>query len=198
MNKRVGLTGNMGSGKTLVAGIFTHLGIPVYNADERARALMSDPGPLRNAIVNLLGSEAYRDDGILNRTYIAKRVFQDTDLLQALNKLVHPAVAADSEQWDALQSAPYTLHEAALLVQSGSSMQMRCNILVTAPELLRMDRVRQRNGWSDSEILDRLKHQWSEERLRPHCQYSIINDGTHSLIEQVIGIHRLILLDLGK
>ncbi|MFM7911346.1 MAG: dephospho-CoA kinase, partial [Bacteroidota bacterium] len=68
MNKRVGLTGNMGSGKTLVAGIFAHLGIPVYNADERARALMSDPGPLQNAIVNLLGSEAYRDDGILDRT----------------------------------------------------------------------------------------------------------------------------------
>jgi dephospho-CoA kinase len=198
VNKRVGLTGNMGSGKTLVAGIFTHLGIPVYNADERARALMSAPGPLRNAIVNLLGSESYQGDGILDRTYIAKLVFQDTDLLQALNKLVHPAVAADSEQWDALQSAPYTLHEAALLVQSGSSMQMRCNILVTAPELMRMDRVRQRNGWSDSEILDRLKHQWSEEQLRPYCQYSIINDGTHSLIEQVIGIHRLILLDLGK
>ncbi|MFM7700213.1 MAG: dephospho-CoA kinase, partial [Bacteroidota bacterium] len=133
MNKRVGLTGNMGSGKTLVAGIFTHLGIPVYNADERARALMSNPGPLQNAIANLLGSEAYRDDGILDRTYIAKRVFQDTDLLQVLNKLVHPAVAADSEQWDTLQSAPYTLHEAALLVQSGSSLQMRCNILVTAP-----------------------------------------------------------------
>lgn len=198
MNKRVGLTGNMGSGKSLVAGIFTHLGIPVYNADERARALMSEPGPLQNAIVNLLGSGAYRDDGILDRTYIAKCVFQDTALLNALNKLVHPAVAADSVQWDTLQSAPYNLHEAALLVQSGSSMQMRCNILVSAPELLRMDRVRQRNGWSDSEILDRLQHQWSEEQLRPHCRYSIINDGTRSLIEQVIGIHRLILLDLGK
>jgi len=198
VNKRVGLTGNMGSGKTLVARIFTHLDIPVYNADERARALMNDSGPLRNAIVNLLGPEAYQGDGILDRTYIAKRVFQDAALLQALNKLVHPAVATDSEQWDALQSAPYTLHEAALLVQSGSSMQMRCNILITAPERLRMDRVRQRNGWSDSEILDRLKHQWSEERLRPHCRYSIVNDGTHSLIEQVIGIHRLILLDLGK
>jgi len=198
VNKRVGLTGNMGSGKTLVAEIFTHLGIPVYNADERARALMSEPGPLQNAIINLLGSEAYRDDGMLDRTYIAKHVFQDASLLQGLNKLVHPAVAADSEQWDALQSAPYTLHEAALLVQSGSSVQMRCNILVSAPEQLRIDRVRQRNGWSDSEILDRLKHQWSEEQLSPHCSYSIINNGTHSLIEQVIGIHRLILRDLGK
>ena len=188
----------MGSGKTLVAGIFAHLGIPVYNADHRARALMSEPGPLQDNIIGLLGTEAYLAPGILNRTYIANRVFRDVTLLEALNNLVHPAVAADSEQWDTLQTAPYTLHEAALLVQSGSSVHMRCNILVSAPERLRVDRVRKRNGWSDSEILNRLKNQWSEEQLKPHCRYTINNDGSHSLIEQVLGIHRLILRDLGK
>jgi len=198
VNTRVGLTGNMGSGKTLVAGIFSHLGIPVYNADQRARELMSENGPLKAAIIHLLGSEAYRENSSLDKVYIAGQVFKNAELLEKLNNLVHPAVAKDSEHWSSLQGSLYTLHEAALLVQSGSSMQMRCNILVSAPEPLRMDRVRQRNGWSDSEILDRLKYQWSEEQLKPHCRYTIINDGTHSLIQQVISIHRLILRDLGK
>jgi len=188
----------MGSGKTLVAGIFSHLGIPVYNADQRARELMSENGPLKAAIIHLLGSEAYRENSSLDKVYIAGQVFKNAELLEKLNNLVHPAVAKDSEHWSSLQGSLYTLHEAALLVQSGSSMQMRCNILVSAPEPLRMDRVRQRNGWSDSEILDRLKYQWSEEQLKPHCRYTIINDGTHSLIQQVISIHRLILRDLGK
>jgi len=188
----------MGSGKTLVAGIFSHLGIPVYNADQRARELMCENGPLKAAIIHLLGSEAYRENSSLDKVYIAGQVFKNAELLEKLNNLVHPAVAKDSEHWSSLQGSLYTLHEAALLVQSGSSMQMRCNILVSAPEPLRMDRVRQRNGWSDSEILDRLKYQWSEEQLKPHCRYTIINDGTHSLIQQVISIHRLILRDLGK
>ncbi|MBM3936535.1 MAG: dephospho-CoA kinase [Sphingomonadales bacterium] len=198
MNTRVGLTGNMGSGKTLVAGIFSHLGIPVYNADQRARELMSENGPLKAAIIHLLGSEAYRENSSLDKVYIAGQVFKNAELLEKLNNLVHPVVAKDSEHWSSLQGSLYTLHEAALLVQSGSSMQMLCNVLVSAPEPLRMDRVRQRNGWSDSEILDRLKYQWSEEQLKPHCRYTIINDGTHSLIQQVISIHRLILRDLGK
>ncbi len=187
----------MGSGKTLVAGIFNLLGIPVYNADLRARSLMSRPGPLQDAIIQLLGPQAYLNNETIDRAYIAERVFQDAALLQDLNNLVHPKVAADSEYWDAMQNTPYTLHEAALLVQSGSSLQMRCNILVSTTEMLRVNRIRKRNGWSDTEISDRLKHQWSEEKLKPHCQYTITNDGSQSLIQQVIRIHRLILRDLG-
>lgn len=188
----------MGSGKTLISGIFTHLGIPVYNADQRARDLMNENDLLKGSIIDLLGQEAYLKDGSLDRTYVAGQVFGNTPLLSKLNQLVHPRVAEDSEQWSMRQDAPYTLHEAALLVQSGSSRHMRFNILVSAPELLRIDRIRLRNGWTDAEICDRLKHQWSEEQLKPSCRFVITNDGTLPLIPQVMAIHRRILSDLGK
>lgn len=198
MNNRVGLTGNMGSGKTLVSGIFNLLGIPVYNADQRARQIMVESDFLKSRIIDLLGKQAYHDDGTLDRDYIASRVFTNSLLLDKLNKLVHPAVALDAEEWADNQRSSYTLHEAALLIQSGSAFRMRYNILVSAPKLMRVDRIKKRNGWSDAEILDRLQHQWSEEMLQPHCRFVIQNDGKKSLIHQVLEIHRLILRDLGK
>jgi dephospho-CoA kinase len=198
VNNRVGLTGNMGSGKTLVSGIFNLLGIPVYNADQRARQIMVESDFLKSRIIDLLGKQAYHDDGTLDRDYIASRVFTNSLLLDKLNKLVHPAVALDAEEWADNQRSSYTLHEAALLIQSGSAFRMRYNILVSAPKLMRVDRIKKRNGWSDAEILDRLQHQWSEEMLQPHCRFVIQNDGKKSLIHQVLEIHRLILRDLGK
>lgn len=197
MLRRIGLTGNMGSGKTLVASVFGFLGIPVYNADLRARTLMEESSHLRFGIQELLGPTAYLEDGSLNRAGIAAKVFSYPVLLQALNALVHPVVAQDSRQWAEQQSAAYTLHEAALLVQSGAFKDMYANILVAAPELMRIDRVRLRNKWSDKEILDRLRNQWPEEKLRPYCRFEIRNDGSLSLIEQVLAVHRGILKELG-
>jgi dephospho-CoA kinase len=188
----------MGSGKTLVSGIFNLLGIPVYNADQRARQIMVESDFLKSRIIDLLGKQAYHDDGTLDRDYIASRVFTNSLLLDKLNKLVHPAVALDAEEWADNQRSSYTLHEAALLIQSGSACRMRYNILVSAPLHLRVNRIKKRNGWSDAEILDRLQHQWSEDRLQPHCRFLIHNDGTKSIIHQVLEIHRLILRDLGK
>jgi dephospho-CoA kinase len=188
----------MGSGKSLVAGIFKHLGIPVYNADQRARDLMNENDILKEGIIQLLGASAYSKDGSLDRGYIANLVFRNAGLLEKLNHLVHPKVLEDSENWSLRQDAPYSLHEAALLVQSGASLRMRCSILVSAPELMRIDRIRLRNGWTDAEILDRLKHQWTEGQLKPYCSLVITNDGTLPLIPQVMEIHRRILRDLGK
>jgi len=188
----------MGSGKTLIAGIFACLGIPVYNADLRARDLMNEDDSLKEGIFELLGPGAYGKDGTLDRVYVAGQVFGNSDLLHKLNHLVHPRVAEDAELWSSQQDAAYTLHEAALLVQSGSSLRMRFSILVSAPELVRIDRIRLRNGWTDAEICDRLRHQWTEEQLKPYCKFVITNDGSRPLIPQVMGIHRRILRDLGK
>jgi len=188
----------MGSGKTTVAGIFAHLGVPVYDADQRAKALMVEDQDLRESIALLLGNSAYRSDGSLDRDWVAQRVFTQPDLLNKLNALVHPVVSLDSTQWAESQTAFYSVHEAALLVQSGSALAMHAVILVQAPLLLRMDRVRKRNGWSDDQILDRLRHQWPEEDLLPYCRYQVLNDGTSLLVHQVLAIHRAILRDFGK
>ncbi|MFN4764911.1 MAG: dephospho-CoA kinase [Bacteroidota bacterium] len=198
MSQRIGLTGCMGSGKTTVAGLFAQLGIPIYDADDRAKTLMVQDSGLRESIVSLLGSTAYLPDGSLNREALAAKVFKDPRLLQELNALVHPVVAQDSLVWAEQQTTPYSIHEAALLIQSGSALGMRAVILVQAPLLMRMDRVRLRNGWTDEQILDRLRNQWPEEDLIPYCRYRIVNDGTQSLQLQVQEIHRAILSDLGK
>lgn len=188
----------MGSGKTTVAGLFAQLGIPVYDADNRAKILMVQDSDLRENIMSLLGPTAYRPDGSLNREAMASIVFKDAELLQKLNALVHPAVARDSLLWSEQQSTPYSIHEAALLIQSGSAQGMRAVVLVQAPLQMRMERVRHRNGWTDEQILDRLRNQWPEEELIPYCRYRIVNDGTQSLLLQVLDIHRAILRDLGK
>jgi dephospho-CoA kinase len=188
----------MGSGKTTVAGLFAQLGIPVYDADNRAKILMVQDSDLRENIMSLLGPTAYRPDGSLNREAMASIVFKDAELLQKLNALVHPVVAQDSLAWAEQQTTPYSIHEAALLIQSGSALAMRAVILVQAPLLMRMNRVRLRNGWTDEQILERLRNQWPEEDMIPYCRYRIVNDGTQSLQRQVQEIHRDILSDLGK
>ncbi|NBW33027.1 MAG: dephospho-CoA kinase [Cytophagia bacterium] len=198
MSQRIGLTGCMGSGKTTVARLFAQLGVPIYDADARAKILMVQEPELKKSIVDLMGPSAYLSDGSLNRDAMASIVFKDPSLLQKLNALVHPVVANDSLAWAEQQSAEYSIHEAALLIQSGSALGMRAVVLVQAPLLMRMDRVRLRNGWTDEQILDRLRNQWPEEELLPYCRYRIVNDGTQSLVVQVLEIHRAILRDLGK
>ena len=112
--KLVGLTGGIGSGKTTVSKMFAELGVPVYNSDQQAKALMTTSAKLRQQISELLGKEAYAQ-GELQRNYIAKKVFASPELLQKLNALVHPVVKEDFVQWSLKQDYPYVIQEAAIL-----------------------------------------------------------------------------------
>jgi dephospho-CoA kinase len=189
---KVGITGNMGSGKTTVCSIFAALGIPIYDADSRAKALMLEPR-LKNQIITIFGTESYDLKGQLNPSHISKQVFTNANLLTQLNEVVHPAVAEDALAWHASQQAPYTLREAALLIESGSYKQLDQLILVSAPEPLRIKRVQMRNQWSLEEIKARMAKQMPEEEKRAYAQHIITNDGQHSLIEQVLRIHNDLL-----
>lgn len=189
---KVGITGNMGSGKTTICNIFAALGIPIYDADSRAKALMLEPR-LKNQIIALFGTDAYDLQGQLNTPYISQQAFSDATLLTQLNALVHPAVAEDAMAWHEAQSSPYTLREAALLIESESYKQLDRLILVTAPEKMRIHRVQMRNQWSLEEIKARMAKQMPEDAKRRFAQYIITNDGQKSLIEQVMAIHAELL-----
>ena len=128
--KLVGLTGGMGSGKTTVSAMFKDLGVPVYNSDLEARRLMNEDQDLKKGIIALLGEKAYAD-GHLNRPYIAEKVFNNEELLQALNQKVHPVVRKDFKAWALRQSSPYVLQEAAILFENGSSEEFDYMLLVT-------------------------------------------------------------------
>lgn len=188
---KIGITGGIGSGKTTVCKIFESLGIPVYFADDRAKALMVEDQKLVRQIKKLLGNEAYSSDGSLHREFIARIVFKDPKKLKQLNALVHPAVGKDGLQWQATQlEVPYTLKEAALLIESGSYKFLDYLITVWAPRELRIKRVMKRDDTTREAIEARMSKQMSEFEKLDLADFVIINDGKHSLIKQVIRLHR--------
>jgi len=190
---RVGLTGGIGSGKTLVSGIFEKLGVPVFYADTAARELMNKDAELKRGIVELFGEQAYGKDG-LNRQYLAERVFGDTERLKGLNMLVHPAVRNGFIRWvEEQHGAAYVIEEAAILFESGASLEMNLSVLVYAPEELRISRVIKRDGLKREAVLKRMAHQLSEEKRMKMADHILINDGKEMLLPQVIELHNKIL-----
>lgn len=193
--KRVGLTGGIGSGKTTAASIFRQLGVPIYDADFRAKVLMSENLCLRDSIFALFGSESF--DGLkLNRSYVASKVFSDQSLLLQLNDLVHPIVQDDFEKWFLLQDAVYVIKEAAIIYESGSFESLDCTILVQAPEDLKIKRVMLRDSMSKLSVESRMKTQWSDEKKKTFADFIIVNDEKQSLLTQVLQIHKSILNDV--
>lgn len=189
--KKIGITGCIGSGKSTVSAIFMQLGIPVYSADIRAKALMNSSPALIKDIKELLGEQAYLTTGKIDRAYIAAQVFNNPDLLGRLNNLVHPAVFADFDTWSLDQPPkPYILKEAALLFETDSYKQVDEVIVVTAPEELRITRTMIRDGLSREAVIARMNNQMSEEDKVKRSQYQIVNDELHMLIPQVLKLHR--------
>ena len=192
MPLQIGITGGIGSGKSLVCNIFRRLGVPAYDADDRAKYLMTTDGILMSGIKKEFGELSFNRDGSLNRGYISNIVFHDPERLAVLNKLVHPRVAADYNQWVMEHPhAAYVVKEAALLVESHAYRTLDKLIVVYAPEELRIDRVlkrdRQRTRQQVKEIIAR---QMPEEEKLKKADNIIRNDETELVIPQVIALHR--------
>lgn len=187
---KVGVTGGIGSGKTLVCRIFGLMGIPVFDADKEAKDLMTTDLALVRAIKNEFGEEAYLKDGSLNRAFLAQRVFHDEASLGRLNALVHPVVIRAGEIWAASQHAPYSIKEAALLFESGSYRKNDYNILVTAPKTIKISRVTERDGVTEAQVEARMENQWPDEKKAALADFIIVNDGIQPLIPQVMELHQ--------
>jgi dephospho-CoA kinase len=158
-------------------------------AAEKRRLIVNDL-EVKLGVLELFGPEAYLPDGSYNRVYVAGIVFQNPEKLQALNALVHPAVERHGRDWHVAQkNAPYTLKEAALLVESGGYRHLDALIVVTAPEALRIRRVMQRDGLDEAAVRARLAKQIPEENKVKLADFVIVNDGKQLLIPQVLAIH---------
>ena len=191
---RVGLTGGIGSGKSTVAAIFEVIGIPVGYADAEAKRLMNEDAGLRDAIRLHFGEEAYQND-LLDRKYLAARVFNDPDSLRLLNSLVHPVTIRDGRRWMDQQSArhPYAIREAALLFESAAAGELDFIIGVYAPPALRIHRSMQRDQVTREEVLRRMNNQINEEIKMRLCDAVVHNDETHPVIPQVLALHQQLL-----
>lgn len=188
---KVGITGGIGSGKTTVCRMFESLGIPVYNADERAKYLMQHEHYLIDGIKKNFGEEVY-ENGKLNRQLLASKVFNNPAKLAVLNSLVHPAVFRDTERWAAEQNPdlPYVIKEAALLIEAGSHKTLDKLIVVTAPLNTRLKRVSERDNIGTDEIMARVNNQLPEEEKVKLADFVITNDGAlQDLERQVLAVH---------
>lgn len=190
--KKVGITGGIGSGKTTVCKIFESIGVPVYYADIRAKWLMSFNPALKSSLKKELGPEIYHSNGRLDRKVMASLIFNDKDKLEKVNSLVHPAVHRDAARWIKMQISPYILYEAALLIENDSYKNFDRMIVVTAPEELRIKRVMKRDNVSRDQVMARIKNQLPQDIKNQLADYLIVNDGEHSLIQQVVIIHKSI------
>lgn len=186
---KVGLTGGIGSGKTIVARLFEILGIPVYYADDRTRYLMNTNEVLRNSIVHHFGKESYSDNQ-LNRAYLASIVFNNKEKLALLNSLTHPVTIRDAEEWMKQQTTPYAIKEAALLFESGATEKLDYVIGVYAPQHIRVKRVMTRDNLSAEDVMKRISRQLDEEMKMKLCDFVITNNEQQLVIPQVVELDR--------
>lgn len=190
---RVGLTGNIGSGKTTVCSLFEMLGVPVYYADERGKHFLAS-ADVANKVSATFGEEYLLEDGSPDRKKLAHLVFHDKEKLNQLNAIIHPKVQADFEEWVALQhDSAYVIMEAAILFESGRNRDFDKIILITAPEDLRMERVCRRDKVTEKEVVSRMQNQWDEAQKIPLADFVIRNEEKELLMPQVEKVHHRLL-----
>ena len=197
---KVGITGGIGTGKTTVCKLFTeHYNIPVYYADRRAKHLMNFNSEVKDKIKTLLGSNVYHKNGKLNRQKVASIVFKQKELLTGLNKIVHPAVQIDGDQWfnSLNKKYPYAIKEAALLYESKSHKSLDKIIVVHVQDEIRIKRVMKRDNSLRSQVIDRINNQIPQEKKMKKADFLLENDTRKHLIKQIADLH-LELLHLSK
>lgn len=185
--KRIGITGGIGSGKSVVSSLLRVMGYPVYDTDSEARRLMNASPELRRQIAEAFGDDIYTD-GSLNRPLLASRAFGHPDRVARLNAIVHPAVRLDFDRWSRGCKAGICFVESAILYESHLDRLVDEVWLVTAPETLRVERVQQRSGLTADEVRSRMASQMDEEERRRRATHIICNDGRQSLIAAVLSL----------
>ncbi len=184
---KVGITGGIGSGKSTVCALFELLRIPVFYADEAARALMDTDVELK-AVISALFGEGIYVSGRLDRNALSRLVFNDPAKLAALNAVVHPASVAAGARWYNAQTAPYAIKEAAIFFESGTHTGMDTMIGVSAPQELRIKRAMERSALSRKDVLARMVRQMDESEKMARCDYVIINDDATAILPQVLAL----------
>ncbi|WP_317172748.1 dephospho-CoA kinase [Hymenobacter sp. HDW8] len=192
---RIGITGGIGSGKSIICRLFQLLGVPVYDSDYRAKWIMANDLSLRAELLAAFGSQTFSESGQLDRAYLARVAFSNPAQLTQLNALVHPHVGRDFETWAAAQQQAghaYSLKEAALLFESGAYRQLDRIITVFAPQDVRQARVLRRDPHrTAADILAIVGKQMSEEEKVQRADYVVYNDDQQLLIPQVLALDTL-------
>jgi dephospho-CoA kinase len=191
----VGITGGIGSGKSIVCRIFQCLGIPVYDADSRAKKLMTTDGILVEQIKKEFGTLSYYPDGSLNRAHLSQTVFGSPERLNTLNGMVHPRVGVDYEAWvQKYKESPYVIREAALLYEAGVHTSLGRIVVVYAPASIRIKRVLARDPQrTEQDVKNIMNNQWADEDKMKRADAIVYNDEQHLVIPQALSLHHQFL-----
>ena len=182
--KRIGITGGIGAGKSLVAEIIKAMGYPVYNSDERAKELTESNPKIKEGLIHLFGEEIYQND-TLNKFALAQAIFSDESLREKVNALIHPIVREDYNLWALAQNNSLVFNESAILFETGSFKNFDAIILVYAPKELRIKRIMKRDNCSENEVLKRMNSQFSDEEKYQLTEFRVLNDEQTPLLAQV-------------
>jgi len=193
MSKKIALSGGIGSGKTCMAKIFTALGVPVYNSDERAKQLMQTDETIRTQLIALFSEELYKGNE-LQKQLLANHIFNNNDLRQKVNAIVHPVVIEDYKTWSAqhrslsgVEMPAYTIMETALLFENDLPKHFDYTIYITAPLETRIARVMKRDNCTRAEVEKRIKMQQCDTICAQKADYVIENNNFALL--QILNIH---------
>lgn len=185
--KKIGITGNIGSGKTYVCNAFQNIGIPVFFSDEETKSLYLLP-EIKRIITNRFGDDAYLDNGLLNKSLLSKILFNNKAELTFVEGLLYPELNKRFQTWYEEQASPYVLFESALIFEKEIGILFDKIILISAPEEIRKQRVIQRDNCSPESFLSRARLQQNEELNIGRADFVITNDGVRDIFSQVRSI----------
>lgn len=189
--KRIGITGNIGSGKSLVCKIFNHLGINTFFSDEETKKLYLLPD-IKEQILNYFNDEVYFKDGTLNKKLLSYHLFRNHKALQFIEEILYPKLNATFDKWCERQTTNYVLFESAILFEKKFSNQFEKIIFVSAPEDIRLQRTMLRDRCNEENVRARMRLQWDEDTKKAESDFIIFNDGDKMLIPQVLEIHKIL------
>lgn len=181
----IGITGGIGSGKSVVSRLLRLMNIPVYDCDSEAKRLMHESPIVRKALIEEIGEKAYDANGNLNRAYIAAYMFGNPEHMARVNAIVHPAVRADLKEWSLDSKYAVVAVESAILYEAHMEADVNCVWLVHAPEALRLQRATLRDNADEEAIKRRMQSQMSEDELLQRADKVVHNDGSRTLIGQL-------------
>lgn len=190
--KKIAITGNIGSVKSLICKIFNHLGINTFHSDEETKKLYFLP-EVKNEITSHFGEEVYFADGSLNKKLLSYHLFQNEEALKFIESLLYPKLNQVFDEWCEKQTSDYVLFESAILFEKNFDKQFDKIIFVSAPEDVRVKRAMQRDNCDEENVRSRMRLQWDEETKISKSDYIINNDGIEMLIPQIIKINKLLL-----
>ena len=193
MSLKIGLTGGIGSGKSLVCEIFGILGVPVYQSDQEAKSIINTDRDVREQMIREFGEDIYLATGI-NAAKLSGIIFKDKSALEKVNSIVHPVVRKSYSEWCQINKHfPYHVKEAAILFESGTYRDVDRVITVFAPLEVRLKRVMDRDGSNESLVRARMNNQLPEEKKVKLSQHVIYNDNVQPVLSQVLELHELFL-----